>query len=161
MITVIARAILGVAAIALIIASNRHIFRRTPSGQQVSQMEFLYYVIGIASVALAWYFNVRYASQYSAGWENPIDTWTNYVKAMFANPAASAASQGYLIANLLLLPLYTIIDGYRHAVRRPWLYFVASWFIPFAFVWAFYLATVERQRRLIACNAFDLSRGLR
>jgi len=154
MITVIARAVLGVAAIALIIASNRRIFRRAPSGPQVSQMEFVYYVIGIASVVLAWYFNVRYASQYSTGWENPIDSWADYLRSMFANPAASAASQGYLIANLLLLPLYTIVDGYRHAVRRPWLYFVASWFIPFAFVWAFYLATVDRQRRLAACTAF-------
>jgi uncharacterized protein DUF2834 len=160
MITVIARAVLGVAFIVLIIASNRHIFRRAPSRPQVSEMEFAYYVIGIASVALAWYFNIRYASQYSTGLENPLDSWTTYFESMFANPAASAVSQGYLIANLLLLPLYTIVDGYRHAVRRPWLYFVASWFIPFAFVWAFYLATVDRQRRLVACNAFDLTRGL-
>lgn len=153
MITVIARAVLGVATIALIVASNRHIFRRAPSGPQVSEMEFVYYVIGIASIALAWYFNVRYASQYSTGWENPMESWTNYFKSMFANPAASAVSQGYLVANLLLLPLYTIVDGYRHAVRRPWLYFVVSWFIPFTVVWAFYLATVDRQRRLVACTA--------
>jgi hypothetical protein len=160
MITVIARAVLGVASIVLIIASNRHIFRRSPSGPQMSEMEVVYYVIGIASVTLAWYFNIRYASQYSTGLENPLDSWTTYFESMFANPAASAVSQGYLIANLLLLPLYTIVDGYRHAVRRPWLYFVASWFIPFAFVWAFYLATVDRQRRLVACNALDLTRGL-
>ncbi|MDT5091646.1 MAG: hypothetical protein QOH60_1009 [Mycobacterium sp.] len=162
MITLIARPVLGVALIALIIASNRHIFRRIPSGPQVSEMECVYYVIGVASVALAWYFNVRYVSQYSTAWENPVwgkGGWTDYVKLMFANPAASAASQGFLVANLLLLPLYTIVDGYRRGVRRPWLYFVSSWFIPFAFVWAFYLATVDRHRRLVACNAFDLTTG--
>jgi hypothetical protein len=162
-ITLIARAVLGVATIALIIASNRQIFRRAPRGPQVSEMECVYYVIGIASVALAWYFNFRYVSQYSAGWGNPFwgnGSWTNYVKLMFANPAASAVSQGYLVANLLLLPLYTIVDGSRRGVRRPWLYFVASWFIPFAFAWAFYLATVDRQRRLVAFDALDLTRGL-
>jgi hypothetical protein len=160
MITLIARAVIGVAIIALILASNRHIFRRIPSGPQVSQMECAYYVIGVASVGLAWYFQALYVSQYSSGWENPVwgkGGWTEYIKLMFANPAASAVSQGFLIANLLLLPLYTIVDGYRRGVRRPWLYFVLSWFIPFAFVWAFYLATVDRHRRLVACNAFDLT----
>ena len=69
---------------------------------------------------------------------------------MFANPAASSVTQDYLIANLLLLPLFTIVDGSRRGVRGPWLYFVSSWFITFAFAWAFYLATIDRQRRLAA-----------
>jgi uncharacterized protein DUF2834 len=158
MITFIARAVLGGATIAVIIASNRQIFRRVPSGPQLSEMEWMYYLIGIASAALAWYFNLRYVSQYSTGWGNPLwgkGSWTNYVKSMFANPAASAASQGYLVANLLLLPLFTIVDGYRRAVRRPWLYFVASGFIPFPFVWALYLATIDRQRRLVALHALN------
>ena len=160
MIIFIARVVLGLATIVLIIASNRQIFRRLPSGPQLSEMELVYYVIGIAAVALAWYFNARYVSQHSIGWENPLSgkgSSTNYFKSMFANPAASAASQGYLIANLLLLPVYTIASGYRRAVRRPWLYFVASWFVGFAGAWAFYLATTHRRRRLVACSALELT----
>jgi hypothetical protein len=44
-ITLIARGVLGVVTIALIIASNRQIFRRVPNGPQLSQMECAYYVI--------------------------------------------------------------------------------------------------------------------
>lgn len=151
MVTLIAQAIFGLAAIGFIVASNRQIFRGALGGLQLSGMECAYYAIGIASVALAWYFNIRYVSQYSTGSENPLwarGGWTQYAKLMFANPAASSATQDYLIANLLLLPLFTIVDGARRGVRRPWLFFVSSWFITFAFAWAFYLATIDRQRRL-------------
>ncbi len=151
MVTLIAQAVLGLAAIGFIIVSNRQIFRPAPGGPQLSGMECAYYVIGIASVALAWYFNIRYVSQYSTGSENPLwaqGGWTQYARLMFANPAASSVTQDYLIANLLLLPLFTIVDGARRGVRRPWLYFVSSWFLTFAFAWAFYLATIDRQRRL-------------
>jgi hypothetical protein len=55
-----------------------------------------------------------------------------------------SASQDYTIGNVILLPLFTIVDGYRR-VRRPGC-FVSSLFTSFAFAWAFYLATVERQR---------------
>ncbi len=142
MIIPVAQVVLGVATIALIIASNRQIFRRTASGPQVSEMELACYVLALASVALAWYFNFRYVSQYCMGWGDPLcgkGSWTNYVKSMFANPAASAVSQGYVIANLLLLPLYTIADRYRRGMRRPWLYFVASFFVGFVLARAFYL----------------------
>ena len=74
---------------------------------------------------------------------------------MFATPASSAASQDLTIANLVLLPLFTIIDGFRRGVRRPWLYFIASVFTSFAFAWAFYLATAERQRRVSGSVQFD------
>jgi hypothetical protein len=151
MITLIAQAVLGLVAIVLIVASNRQIFRRAPGGPLLSAMECAYFVIGIASVALAWYFNIGYLSQYSTGSENVFwakGGWTQYARLMFANPAASSATQDYLIANLLLLPLFTVFDGSRRGVRRPWLYFVASWFMTFAFAWAFYLATIDRQRRM-------------
>jgi hypothetical protein len=160
MITLIVRAVLGVVTIALIVLSNRHIFRRLPLGSQVSELEWAYYGIGIASVALAAYFNVRYVSQYSAGWGSPFGgnaSWANYINLMFANPAASTVSQCYLLASVLLLPLYAVVDGYRRGLRRPWLYPVLTCFVPFTFAWPFYLATVDRQRRLIACKAFDLS----
>ena len=59
----------------------------------------------------------------------------------------SSASADYTIGNVILLPLFTIIDGRRRGIRHPWLFFVSSLFTSFAFAWAFYLATVERQRR--------------
>lgn len=159
MVTLIAQAVLGLAAVAFIIASNRQIFRPAPSGPQLSQMEVAYYAIGIASTALAWYFNIRYVNQYSTGWGNPLAShgaWAEYASLMFANPAASSVSQDYFFANLLVLPLFTIVDGSRRGVRRPWLYFVSSWFITFAFAWAFYLATIDRQRRLGVHGQLDL-----
>jgi hypothetical protein len=151
MVTLIAQAILGLAAIWLIVASNRQVFRRAPGGPLLSGMECAYYVSGIVSVALAWYFNIRYVSQYSAGsalWAR--GGWMQYAKLMFGNHAASSISQDYLIANLVLLPLFTMVDGFRRGLRRPWLYFVSSWFLSFAFAWAFYLATIDRQRRIAA-----------
>jgi hypothetical protein len=42
----------------------------------------------------------------------------------------------------------TIVGGRRRGIARPWLFFVSSLFTSFAFAWAFYLATLERQRRL-------------
>jgi hypothetical protein len=74
-------------------------------------------------------------------------SWSDYIRLMFTNPAASSASQDYTIANVILLPLFTIVDGYRRGLRRPWLFVIASLFTSFAFAFAFYFATLERQRR--------------
>ena len=65
----------------------------------------------------------------------------------FTNPACSSGSQDYTIANVVLMPVFTIIDGYRRGLRRPWLFFLSSLFTSFAFAFAFYFATIERQRR--------------
>ena len=48
---------------------------------------------------------------------------------------------------MILLPLFTIVDGYRRGIRRPWLFFVASLFTSCAFAYAFYFAVIERQHR--------------
>lgn len=158
MITIVAQTVLGLLSIGLIIASNRDIFRRARHGPLLSQLECVYYVIGTASVVLAWYFNIRYACQFSTGSATNLwSDWVHYAKSIFANTAASSVSQDYLIANLLLLPLFTILDGTRRGIRRPLLYFVSSWFLTFAFAWAFYLATVDRQRRLVRSRSFEPS----
>ncbi|MGV0584933.1 DUF2834 domain-containing protein [Mycobacteroides chelonae] len=145
MVSLIVHAILGIAVIALIVASNRPIFARTATGPALSLLEIVYYAVGIASIALGWYFNIRYVAEYHVS--NPVTGWIDYIRLMFVNPAAGSASQDYTIGNVILLPLMTIIDGYRRGIRRPWLYFVSSLFTSFAFAWAFYLVTVERQRR--------------
>jgi hypothetical protein len=150
MVSLLVHAVLGLTVIGSIVASNSKVFARPASGPLFSPLECVYYVVGIASVALGWYFNVHFVQQYAQGSTNPIwgpGSWADYIRLMFTNPAASSASQDYTIANVILLPLFTIVDGHRRGLRHPWLYFVSSLFTSFAFAFAFYFATMERQRR--------------
>lgn len=151
MVSLLTHAVLGLAVIGWIVTSNSKVFARPALGPLFSPMEVVYYVVGIASVALGWYFNITFVHEYSQGSTNPVwgehGSWAEYIKLMFTNPAASSASQDYTIANVILLPIFTIVDGYRRGLRRPWLYFVSSLFTSFAFAFAFYFATMERQRR--------------
>jgi hypothetical protein len=151
MLSLLAHAVLGVSVIWLIVAGNRAIFRRPATGPAVTLLEGAYYLAGVASVLIGWYFNVTFVMRYAHGHANPLwgdGSWAQYIRLMYVNPAASSAGQDYTIANVILLPLFTIVDGRRRGITRPWLYFVASLFTSFAFAWAFYLATTERQRRL-------------
>jgi len=105
------------------------------------------------SIGLGWYFNIRFVAEYGPGTllSNPLwgdGSWVQYIQLMFVNPAAGSAGQDYTIGNVILLPLMTIIGGRRRGIVKPWLFFVATLFTSFAFGWAFYLATLERQRRL-------------
>lgn len=152
MASLLIHAILGVLVIALILRSNPAIFRRTTTGPLLSKYEWVLYAVGAVSVALGWYFNVRFVLDDGPGtfWFNPLwgdGSWAQYIKLMFANPAASSAGQDYTIGNVIILPLMTILDGHRRGIAKPWLFFVATLFTSFAFGWAFYLATVERQKR--------------
>ena len=152
MVSLIVHAVLGFSVIAWIVAANQRVFAKPADGPLFSPLECVYYVVGIASVALGWYFNITYVEEYSHGGStNPLwgehGSWAEYIKLMFTNPAASSASQDYTIANVVLLPIFTIVDGYRRGLKRPWLYFVSSLFTSFAFALAFYFATMERQRR--------------
>jgi hypothetical protein len=151
MISLIVHAVLGLATVWWIVASNRGVFAKPTGGGAFSPLELGYYVIGIASIGLGWYFNIRFVNEYAQGPNhNPIwgpGSWTHYIQLMFTTPAAGSASQDYTIINVVLLPLFTIVDGYRRGLRRPWLYFVSSLFTSCAFAYAFYFATMERQRR--------------
>jgi hypothetical protein len=150
MVSLLVHAVLGLSVIVWIVGSNSNVFSRPSSGPSVSPLEAVYYLVGIASVVLGWWFNVHFVQQYANGSTNPIwgpGSWSDYIRLMFTNPAASSASQDYTIANVILLPLFTIVDGYRRGLRHPWLYFVSSLFTSFAFAFAFYFATIERQRR--------------
>jgi hypothetical protein len=147
MVTLLVHAILGIVVIAVIVRSNPVIFARVPDNSQSRALEVVFYVVGLASIPLCWYFNFRYVQEYA---DNPMLgqwNWAEFIKLGYANPAASSASADYTIGNVILLPLFTIIDGRRRGIARPWLFFVCSLFTSFAFAWAFYLATVERQRR--------------
>ena len=81
---------------------------------------------------------------------NPIvgdGSWQDFVAHLFANPAASSASQDYIFVNVVLLPLFTIVDGRRRGMPKPWLYFVSSLFTSCAFGFCLYLFVAERLRR--------------
>ena len=148
--TLIAHAILGIVVIGLILWSNPAIFRRPATGPAVSALELLYYAIGIASIALGYYFNIKFVQQYADGTGNVFSghgSWMQFIQLGYANPAAGSASQDYTIINVILLPLFTVVDGYRRGLRRPWLYFISSLFTSCAFAYAFYFATMERQHR--------------
>jgi hypothetical protein len=149
MVSLLVHAVLGVAVIWFAVASNAKIFSR-PYGPWFSTVEIVYYAVGIASIAICWYFNYQFVQEYAAGSHNPIwgpGSWAQFIALGYDNPAGSSASADYTIANVVLLPLFTIIDGRRRGVRHPWIFFVSSLFTSFAFAWAFYLATIERQRR--------------
>jgi hypothetical protein len=132
--------LLGVASTAFAFGYNRHLFTGD-SAHRVSAIECLYYFVGIASLCLGWYFNVRYVHAYHHA------SYANYTKMLFSNWAADSAAQDYTIVNVVLLPLWTIVDGRRRGLRIPWIFFVMSLFTSLAFSMAMYLAFVERQVR--------------
>ncbi len=134
-------AVLGLASTAFAFSSNRRLFAHGEAGS-VSLLEGLFYFFGLVSLCLGWYFNVRYVHH------NPhTASYVNYVKALFSNWASDSAAQDYTMVNLVLLPLWTIVDGRRRGLRTPWIFFVMSLFTSLAFSMAFYLAFVERQIR--------------
>jgi hypothetical protein len=152
MFSLIVHALLGIGTIVLVVRSNPAIFRRTPDGRLLSGVELALYVLGVASIIGGWSFNIAFVREHThAFFNNPIwgsASWASYMKGMFANPAAGSAGIDYSIANVLVLPLVAIVDGRRRGIARPWLYFVVTLFTSFTFGWAWYVATVERQRRL-------------
>lgn len=151
MVSLIVHFVLGIAVIAWIVRANQHVFARAGEGVPMfSPLEVLFYVIGIASIALGYYFNHRFVASYAVEGGNPIwgpGSWQQFIMLGYANPAAASASQDYTIINVLLLPLFTIVDGHRRGIKRPWLYFVSSLFTSCAFAYAFYFATLDRMHR--------------
>jgi hypothetical protein len=138
-------AISGVLAILTTAAAfygNRRLFQSGGSAGRVTPLEGLYYAIGLSSLLLGWYFNVRYVHHYGHR-----ATYVNYTKMLFTNWAADSAAQDYIIVNVVLLPLWTIIDGRRRDLRIPWIFFVMSLFTSLAFSVAMFLAFIERQLR--------------
>lgn len=147
MVSLLVHALLGVVVVAIVIKLNPAIFKRVPDGPSVSTLEIVYWVIGIASLPLCWYFNIRYVYTYA---DNPFwgqGNWNEFIAMGYANYASSSQVADYTIINVILLPLFTIVDGRRRGIRHPWLYLVSSFFTSCAFAFAFYFATIERQRR--------------
>jgi hypothetical protein len=150
MVSLLVHAVLGLIVVAWLVASNRTIFSRPADGPLFSPLEVVYYVVGVASIAFGWYFNIRFVAENATAGGNLIHgpgSYPNFIRSQFATAASGSGISDYLIANVILLPLFTIIDGYRRGIRRPWLYFLSSFFTSFSFPLALYFATLERQRR--------------
>jgi hypothetical protein len=133
---------LGLFFIALFFYFNAPLYRAGWKGAGVTGLEALYYLIAICSFATGYYFNVQYVQEYpsEAG-------WVHFTKLLFTNPAASSGSQDLVTANVLLFPLWTMIDGRRLGMKQPWIYFVLSLLTSFGFGMGLYLAAHERQLR--------------
>jgi hypothetical protein len=58
-----------------------------------------------------------------------------------------------VIVNLVLLPLWTIVDGTRRGLKWAWIFFIMSLFTSLAFSIALFLAFMERQWRYNKANA--------
>jgi hypothetical protein len=52
-----------------------------------------------------------------------------------------------VIVNVVLMPLWTIVEGSRRGLKWAWIFFVMSLFTSLAFSIAFFLAFMERQWR--------------
>jgi glycopeptide antibiotics resistance protein len=132
--------VLGIATTAVAFWVNRHLFSGRAAGP-VTLLEGVYYVVGVCSLILGWYFNVRYTHQYHNA------NYVNFTKALFSNWAADSAAQDYIIVNVVLLPLWTIVEGTRRGLKWAWIFFVMSLFTSLAFSMAMFLAFMERQLR--------------
>ena len=131
---------LGIASTIVAFAVNRHLF--SGAAGSVSLLEGVYYVVGVCSILLGWYFNVRYTHLYGHR-----ANYINYTKLLFTNWAADSAAQDYIIVNVVLMPLWTIVEGTRRGLRWAWIFFLMSLFTSLAFSVAMFLALMERQWR--------------
>jgi hypothetical protein len=68
MVALLVHGILGIAVVWFTVASNPRIFSRPPDGQRFSALEIAFWAIGLASLPLCWYFNIRYVYEYA---DNP------------------------------------------------------------------------------------------
>lgn len=146
MVALLVHAILGIAVIVLIVKSNPAIFKRVAAGPQLSTLEIVLWVLGIISLPISWYFNIRYVQEYA---ENPFwgqPTWTEFIAMGYANPSSSSQVVDYTIMSVILA-LWAVVDARRRDIKNSWLYIGLFLFTSSAFGSAMYLATVERQRR--------------
>jgi|SRR5580658_6158274 Terpene cyclase DEP1 len=141
--------LLGIVSTVFAFAGNRQLFARG-TASRMSALEGFYFFAGLTSLCLGWYFNVRYVHSYGHQ-----ASYINYTRMLFSNWAADSAAQDYTIVNVVLLPLWTIVDGRRRGLRVPWIFFVMSLFTSLAFSMAMYLAFVERQVRYARVRPAD------
>jgi hypothetical protein len=154
MISLIVHAVLGVLTAVWIVRSNPQIFAKVSTGPQkqalFSTLEIVYLLTGLLVIPICWYFNYQFVLEYKTGADNPIwgpGSWQQFIVLGYDNPAAASASVDYTVMSLILVPVFTIVDGMRRGIRRPWLFFGFILFATSATSFAWYFAVAERQRR--------------
>jgi hypothetical protein len=147
MLALLIHATLGALTVVVFFYFNAYLYRGDWPGSRVSALEACYYVLAIGSVCAGWYFNVRYVQTYPAEY-----SWIHFTKLLFATPAGGSGAQDLITTNVLLFPLWTIIDGPRRGMKQTWIYFVMSLFTSFGFAMGLYLAAQERQVRWLAAT---------
>ncbi|HEY2775012.1 MAG TPA: DUF2834 domain-containing protein [Candidatus Binatia bacterium] len=138
---------LGLLTIVAFFYFNAHLFRGDWTGSSATWVERAYWLTAVVSVCIGWYFNTRYVFTYPAE-----ASWVHFTKMLFDNPASGSAGQDMILTNVVLFPLWTMIDGPRRGLRGTWVYFVMSLFTSFTFAVGFYLAAQERQLRWNAAH---------
>jgi hypothetical protein len=126
---------------------NAHLYKGDWPGSPPTWLEKTYYVAAVVSVCIGWFFNVRYVFTYPAD-----ASWLHFTTMLFDNPASGSAGQDMIITNVILFPLWTMIDGPRRGLRGTWVYFTMSLFTSFGFAMGLYLAAQERQVRWSAAQ---------
>jgi len=131
--------LLGLASIVPLVVANRQLYRGGPG---VSAVEAACYAFGLLALLAGWYFNFQYFREYgdAAGW------W-HWCTLLFANSASASGGQDLVIANVLLFPLWIVVDGKRDGVRAAWWCFPMSLLTSFAFAMALFMALQQRARR--------------
>ena len=137
--------LIGLASIAPALWMHRDSYR---AGVGMSGAEAAYYAIGLAALVVGWYFNFQYFRTYGDE-----ANWWHWTQLLFANPASSSGGQDLVFANVLLFPMWTVIESRRQGLRIPWIWFFMSLVTSFAFAMALYLGVEDRQRRAKAAGA--------
>jgi len=133
---------LGALTIGVFFWANAYLYRRDWKGSETTLLERIYYGVAIVSVLAGWWFNVHYVFAHPAE-----ASWVHFTGMLFANPAAGSIGQDMILTNVVLFPLWTILDGPRRGLRHTWLYFAMSLFTSFSCAMGLYLAAQERQVR--------------
>ena len=151
MIALVVHLVLGVVSVWFVLRTNPLAVRRVAGGPTFSPLEAVYLLVGVASVALGYWFNYQFVQDYRpASGGNAIwgpGSWQDFIAKIFDNPAAASAGEDYIWINVVVLPLFTIVDGYRRGLAKPWMFFVTTLFTSCTFGLCLYLYVAERTRR--------------
>lgn len=148
MVSLIVHAVLGVAVVALVIRLNPQVFSRPPGPALSGRVGLLPRRPRLDPDLLVLQHAVRGGLR-PTGRQPDLGSGklAGVHRARLHQPRGRLGQRRLHDRHVILLPLFTIIDGRRRGIRQPWLFFVASLFTSFAFAFAFYFATIERQRR--------------
>ncbi|MGB1580930.1 MAG: DUF2834 domain-containing protein, partial [Nevskiales bacterium] len=94
------------------------------------------------ALLIGWYHNLAYFEQY-----RDVAGWWHWTTLLFVNPASASGGQDLIFANLLLFPLWNMIDGRRHNMKIWWWYFPMSLLTSYAFGIALFMAMLLRQMK--------------